>query len=225
MEILKYKDENGVMQPLYEIYKPDPFNGYEYVDMGEAGYWATCNIGATKPEDTGLLFQWGATKGYKPDDDIPQDLNWYDDIYSKYNNLNVLLEEDDAARVNMGGGWRIPSPSNFRKLIELCNTNFINNYKDSGINGVLLTLKEDETKSVFFPKSGYFYKVENNLDSYGINNQGYYRTTDIGDYGYLDIYSDTLFIESNNISVSDLYDDDSAVKAFFPIRAFIPKSE
>ena len=36
-------------------------NGFEYVDLGlpSGTMWATCNVGATKLEDQGLLFQFG----------------------------------------------------------------------------------------------------------------------------------------------------------------------
>ena len=42
-------------------------NGFEYVDLGLPSdtMWATCNVGATKPEDEGLLFQFGRVDGYK----------------------------------------------------------------------------------------------------------------------------------------------------------------
>ena len=45
-------------------------NGYEYVDLGlpSSTMWATCNLGANKPEEPGLLFQWGRTDGYKNGD-------------------------------------------------------------------------------------------------------------------------------------------------------------
>lgn len=52
-------DENGVRSA-----------GYGYVDMGlrddqdRIVYWATCNIGAEKPEEQGLLFAWGDTQGH-----------------------------------------------------------------------------------------------------------------------------------------------------------------
>lgn len=42
-------------------------NGYEFVDMGLSVLWATCNIGATKPEDDGWYFRWGDTKAYNSD--------------------------------------------------------------------------------------------------------------------------------------------------------------
>lgn len=41
-------------------------NGFDYVDLGllSGTKWATCNVGADKPEDDGLLFQFGRTDGY-----------------------------------------------------------------------------------------------------------------------------------------------------------------
>lgn len=39
----------------------DPYNGHEYVDLGLSVKWATCNIGAEKPEDYGAYFAWGET--------------------------------------------------------------------------------------------------------------------------------------------------------------------
>ena len=42
-------------------------NGFKYVDLGlpSGTMWATCNVGATRPEDSGLLFQFGRVDGYK----------------------------------------------------------------------------------------------------------------------------------------------------------------
>ena len=45
-------------------YLIDPYNGYEYVDLGLSVKWATCNVGATSPEQAGLYFAWGETTGY-----------------------------------------------------------------------------------------------------------------------------------------------------------------
>ena len=49
---------------------PDPANVHEYVDLGlpSGTLWATCNIGASSPEDCGDYFAWGETKGYGQDD-------------------------------------------------------------------------------------------------------------------------------------------------------------
>ena len=34
---------------------------HQYVDLGLSVKWATCNIGATKPEERGEFFSWGET--------------------------------------------------------------------------------------------------------------------------------------------------------------------
>lgn len=34
-------------------------NGYQYVDLGLSVKWATCNVGATSPHETGNLYAWG----------------------------------------------------------------------------------------------------------------------------------------------------------------------
>jgi hypothetical protein len=39
-------------------------SNYEFVDLGLSVKWATCNVGATKPEESGLYFAWGEDKGY-----------------------------------------------------------------------------------------------------------------------------------------------------------------
>ena len=45
-------------------YESDPYTGHTYVDMGNGLKWATCNVGATTPEDYGDYFDWGATAPY-----------------------------------------------------------------------------------------------------------------------------------------------------------------
>lgn len=81
MIIKNGKEVTGVFKgntPVLEIYKGnklvwhlgDPVydtNGYDYVDMGDAGIWCTHNIGASRPEEGGLFFAWGETQGYTPE--------------------------------------------------------------------------------------------------------------------------------------------------------------
>ena len=95
--------------------------------------WAKCNIGATNEEETGLYFQWGDTQGYTAeqvgDGEGLKAFSWADykfsidgssSNFSKYNasdSKKVLDTEDDAAHVNMGGNWRMPT---FEEYKELC---------------------------------------------------------------------------------------------------------
>ena len=153
---------------------------YSYVDMGEAGIWATCNVGATSPEEPGLYFQWGDTQGYTAeqvrngeksflltDYKFSSDsASWEYPELTKYCNntqygkdgltdtLTVLQPEDDAAHVHMGGDWRMPTSDEFIKLFDLCDYSW-DNYGETEVNGVLLTLKTDSSKQLFFPAAGY----------------------------------------------------------------------
>lgn len=175
----KYLDKEGVKRVWNdakqliedELYEQNiDTNGYDFVDMGEAGIWATCNVGASKPEEYGLYFAWGETKGYpdvsgdKKFDKNDYELSDGDAQYSsnliKYNktdNLTILELEDDAAHVNMGGDWRMPTNDEFQKLIDLCNAELIDNYNDTGIKGMLFKLKTNESKQLFFPYGGSYY--------------------------------------------------------------------
>lgn len=233
MKNLKYKDSEGNWNDLYQIHKPtpDPFNGYDYVDMGEAGIWATCNVGASKPEDWGLYFQWGDTKGYKgtcseSQSDNSEDKHYFGwskykfgikDNLTKYNEtdgLTTLELEDDAAHVNMGGNWRMPTKDEFEKLYDLCNKEWTDNYEGTGVKGRIFKLKTDESKQVFFPAAGYC------LDG---------LVLDVGSNGY--VWSSLLY-SSNVNSGYYLYFINGSVSPRgncnryygFSIRGFIPKS-
>ena len=110
-------------------------NPYDYVDLGLPSQlkWAKCNIGATNEEESGLYFQWGDTQGYTAEqvgnEEGQKAFTWNDykwsvdgssSNFSKYNDSDgktVLDLEDDAAHVNMGGNWRMPTSE---ELKELC---------------------------------------------------------------------------------------------------------
>lgn len=143
-------------------YKPyDPYNGHEYVDLGlPSGIkWAKCNVGANSESETGLYFAWGETKGYTITDFIDdENYKWfvdYDDdgnvIYSKYNSTDgktVLDLEDDAAHMNMGGDWRMPTKSEFEELIG----NTISQLEiNNGIQGI--SFYSENGNTLFIPGS------------------------------------------------------------------------
>ena len=120
-------------------------HGFEYVDLGlpSGTMWATCNVGADKPEDQGLLFQFGRVDGYTYNDSNNQfrtnDQNKQDTgnkfipltTSGKAYKTNEILDfSDDAARVNMGGKWMMPTND---QLEELHNNT---THKVETINGV-----------------------------------------------------------------------------------------
>ena len=136
-------------------------NGYDYVDLGlpSGTKWATTNVGARKPSDAGLYFQWGDTLGYTKEQ-VGKDkqfnwdnCKWYPGrTFTKYNTTSATLElEDDAAHVNMGGDWHIPTPGQINELLN--NTTNTWTTQD-GVNGRLFTSKKDGTKSIFIPAAG-----------------------------------------------------------------------
>ena len=142
-------------------------NGYGYVDLGlpSGTLWATCNVGADKPTDYGLYFQWGDTVGYTADQ-IGKDkqFNWSDckwrlsgDSYSniaftKYTNAGATLNlEDDAANANLGGDWHMPTPQQIQELISNTDTG----WTTSNGTGMTFTSRTDKTKSIFIPAAGY----------------------------------------------------------------------
>lgn len=119
--------------------------------MGDGLKWATCNIGASTPEEVGLRFAWGetATKSEYYRDNY----KWYEnENYTKYNfddGKTVLESSDDAATVNWGGSWRTPTNEEFAKLLN--NENFEWKYDDAK-KGMSVTSKISgyEGNSIFF---------------------------------------------------------------------------
>ena len=179
--VKKYVSENypNLHQELIDLIKglkPLDANGHDYVDMGEAGIWATCNVGATSPEQSGLYFQWGDTQGYTQTQvgNGEKRFSWSDykwcngsnNSLTKYcsdssygkdgftDNLMTLELEDDAVHVYMGGDWRMPTTDEFIKLINLCNNTWVADYNGTGMKGRLFTLNTDSSKQLFFPAAG-----------------------------------------------------------------------
>ena len=122
----------------YNVCLGQTLNGHEYVDLGlpSGTKWATCNIGATIPEEYGDYFAWGETSP-KTEYSIDNYKYWkYEEEYEyepstyllKYNidckgvkdNKKVLETTDDAAYVNWGKGWRMPTKKEFDELYKYC---------------------------------------------------------------------------------------------------------
>ena len=145
----------------------DPSNGHSYVDLGlpSGTKWATMNIGAERETDYGLYFAWGETQGYSGITNKKR-FSWKDYKFgtesniTKYNatdGLTTLEASDDAATVNWGGNWKMPT---LEQVSELCNTEnctheWVKNYNGSGINGTLLTSVRNGNK-LFVPAGGYY---------------------------------------------------------------------
>ncbi len=150
---------DGRLDPKKEI------NGHEYVEMGDGLKWATCNIGASTPEEAGSEFAWGETET-KSDYSFGNH-KWYDNgNYTKYNStdgLTVLMSGDDAATVNWKGTWRTPTLDEFLKLFN--EKNFEWKYDDAK-KGISVTSKISgyEGNSIFFLSGKYYWSSTINVN-------------------------------------------------------------
>ena len=154
-------------------------NGYEYVDLGLSVKWATCNVGASKPEEYGDYFAWGETKaksdygwiGYKYSNGLHEYLTKYCDSHSHgYNDFmdnKIQLElSDDVAAVNWGGNWRMPTEAEQDELYTECMWTWI---IQEGVYGYRVTSKKNGN-SIFLPAAGY----RHGSNSYNVGSHGYY---------------------------------------------------
>ena len=142
------------------------YNAHTYVDLGlpSGTKWAAMNIGAEKETDYGLYFAWGETQGYTGITDEKQ-FDWSDYKYgtsssnlTKYNStdgLTTLEPSDDAATVNWGGKWKMPTVDQINELLntENCTNEWVTNYNGTGVNGRLFTSVRNGNK-LFFPAAG-----------------------------------------------------------------------
>ena len=131
-------------------------NGHEYVDLGlPSGLkWATCNVGASCPEDYGGFYAWGETETKESYSTSTSHTFGY--AYSQLLEQGVVDEEynltpaHDAATVNWGGDWRMPTKEEQEELLNNCNwtwttRNGVNGYVVTGTNG----------NQIFLPFAGY----------------------------------------------------------------------
>ena len=133
-------------------------NGYEYVDLGlPSGLkWATCNVGASSPEQAGRYFAWGETKGYTGEQ-VNYGRRYFDSESYKAASISAdLTLKQDAAHVNLGGNWRMPTKAEYQELIDNCTSTWTTNYNGTGVKGRIFTSKTNGN-SVFFPASSYCY--------------------------------------------------------------------
>ena len=130
-------------------------NGFEYVDLGlpSKTMWATCNVGASKPEDPGLLFQFGRVDGYEYGDTNHKFRTNKQNTDKTYNKGETLDLDDDAAHVNMGGKWMMSTKDKFEELLD----NTIHEFKTlNEVEGMMFTSKINNNQ-LFIPFTGYWY--------------------------------------------------------------------
>ena len=110
------------------------------IDLGLSVLWSDINLGATTPEGFGEYFAWGETK---PKEQYSKD-NYmhYDHSMNQYLDIgeDISGTKYDAAHVNLGNGWRMPSNTELQELIKNCEWEWVKSgntlgYKITGKNG------------------------------------------------------------------------------------------
>ena len=153
------------------VHNPD-----DYVDLGlpSGTLWATCNVGASSPEDYGYYFAWVETEPYD-ENGGKTTFNWStykwcngsSSTMTKYctksnygyegftDNKKELDVDDDAAYVNWGPVWRMPSIDQYDELINSSNTT-TEWTTQNGVYGRKITSKKEgyTDRSIFLPAAG-----------------------------------------------------------------------
>lgn len=151
------------------------FEAENAIDLGLSVKWARINVGANAPEESGNYYAWGETN--------------IKDTYTAGNSTtygkkipnDISGTSNDAARVNWGGQWRMPTDSEIKELIVNCswewtNLNGRNGYKVTGPNGNSIFIPAVGFKrgnELFNEESGFYFSstphVSNNNSAYNLN--------------------------------------------------------
>lgn len=168
-------------------------NGHEWVDLGlpSGTLWATCNVGASAPEEYGDYFAWGEANGRESGKTT---FAW--NTYSLANESGYDGYED-AATESWGGSWQTPSLAQITELIDGNNTNIVWTTQN-GVNGRMIISKRNN-KQIFLPAAGHY--QDNNLS--GVGTDGYYwsRTISVGYPGS----ASSLFFSANHTASMNYY--------------------
>ena len=137
----------------------DASDSHEWVDLGlpSGTLWATCNVGANSPEEYGDYFAWGEIEQkskyswntYKYCDNTKYSITKYcaGSHYGVVDNRITLEAIDDAAIVNKGDEWQMPSREQYEELYndDYTTTTWVN---QNGVTGLSIISKTNG-KSIF----------------------------------------------------------------------------
>lgn len=152
------------------------------VDLGLSVKWANMNVGAESPEDYGNYYAWGETSTKETYNwDTYFDTNDGGNTFTKYNNnggKTVLDPEDDAAHVNWGGSWRMPTKSEWQELLDNCTWTWTT---QNGINGYKVASNKAgyTDKFIFLPAAG----DRSGGGLYYVGSDGGYWSSSLREYG------------------------------------------
>ncbi|MBP5348474.1 MAG: M56 family metallopeptidase [Bacteroidaceae bacterium] len=178
---------NGDSETKQSVLSDNDKTTHEYVDLGLSVKWATCNVGASKPEDNGNLYAWGETE--VKEQYTMRTSKWGSPFSLKKYNINsedgtvdnktTLDLEDDVAHVTWGGNWRMPTREEMDELHDNCTWEWTTL---NGINGYRVTSKKQgyTDRSIFLPAAGSKY---NGRYEYGSKGNYWSRSLMTDPYG------------------------------------------
>ena len=134
----------------------------KYEDLGLSVKWGEANLGATYRENLGNYYSWGET-GPKAEYQYSNYKWMKDGLLTKYcmsqdigyvDGKSSLDMEDDAARVQLGNGWRMPTMAEFQELYEKCTWIWS---ELCGVRGFMIisNVPGYEDRYIFLPSAGY----------------------------------------------------------------------
>ena len=179
----------------------------EAVDLGLSVKWASCNVGANSPEESGAYFAWGETEEkeqydwttyrYTEQGATKMTKYCFSSLGSTIDLLDTLEPIDDAATVNLGEGWRTPSLDELNELIQNCIKTWISNYNNSGKSGYLFTsmIPGFTENSIFLPAAGH----KGGRYLYDDKKKGMYWTSTLDKYSFASIRSAQLYYEEGSV--------------------------
>lgn len=174
------------------------WDNHTWVDLGlpSGTLWATCNVGATTPEGYGDYFAWGETQPKEV-----YNLNTYIFYngtslpkYTGNDGLTILQPMDDAATVNWGSGWSMPTREQWQELLDYTIDTWTT---QNGVNGRRFVASNGG--SLFLPAAGYHRDGE----LYYMGSDGMYWSSSLytGETGHawpFDFDSDDYYIDGSS---------------------------
>ena len=136
----------------------------EYVDLGLSVKWATCNIGATLPNEIGTFYAWGEIE--PKDSYTVNNYQWWNKTskeITKYctidslayggvaDGLTELQPQDDAAHMIKGEHWRMPDLDECKELVNGCTWTVTTRQGQIGFEGK----SKSNGNTIFLPVAGF----------------------------------------------------------------------
>lgn len=177
----------------------------DYVDLGLSVKWASCNLGASTPAGKGGYYAWGETS--TKTEYTKENYAYYKEG-SSYTDIgeNIAGTQYDAATVNLGKDWRMPTKDEVQELCEKCTFTY---GEVDGVKGYYATGKNGN--SIFLPRYGYklIYNYEKDQGYFWIgtevdSNCGYHLWLDEGK-----AYWDRLSLKHKGLQIRPVYSPSS----------------